>query len=276
MGILLPPACHLLFPLFNTCMVIVDYEWQNKTKFFSAPRTVKREQRHQHHFHWSKSSFWLKQMKRGWSLLSVMEQTVRSDGNYDAHTFVTDIHNDLHNETTTWSIIQIWCFRSIQNCLYNRTSYCLSRILRLNNSCPNLLPLCYRCLARLYMYVCMYVYISKLQKFKSLFLVNGNFPDTIQAGTSSWLDFNFSATWSASRQAKDVWKVSTIGIILHFISLSCPLSSMCLFYPWGKTWGSGKALNLCRDTSDNICQYTSDTQHILNNVFSADQIWQET
>ena len=82
-------------------------------------------------------------------------------------------------------------------------------------------------------------------------------------------------TWSASRQAKDVWKVSTIGIFLHFISLSCPLSSLCLLYPWGKTWGSGKALNLCRDTSDNICQYTSDTQHILKNVFSADQIWQE-
>ena len=60
------------------------------------------------------------------------------------------------------------------------------------------------------------------------------------------------------------------------ISLSCPLSSLCLLYPWGKTWGSGKALNLCRDTSDNICQYTSDTQHILNYVFSADQIWQET
>ena len=40
-------------------------------------------------------------------------------------------------------------------------------------------------------YVCMYVYISKLQKFKSLFLANGNFPDTIQAGTSSWLDYNF-------------------------------------------------------------------------------------
>ena len=57
-------------------------------------------------------------MKRGSSLLSVMEQTVRSDGNYDAHTFVTDIHNDLHNETTTWFIKQIWCFRGIQNCLY--------------------------------------------------------------------------------------------------------------------------------------------------------------
>ena len=124
-------------------------------------------------------------------------------------------------------------------------------------------------------YVFMYVYISSLQKFKYLFLANGNFPDTIQAGTSSWFDYKFSPTWSASRQAKDVWKVSTIGIILHFISLSCPLSSLCLLYPWGKTWGSGKALNLCRDTSDNICQYTSDTQHILNNVFSADQIWQE-
>ena len=40
------------------------------------------------------------------------------------------------------------------------------------------------------MYVCIYIYRNR-QKLKSLFLANGNFPDTIQAGTSSWLDYNF-------------------------------------------------------------------------------------
>ena len=105
-GYFAPTSLLLTFSSFQH-MVIVNYELQNKTKLFTPPKTVKREQRQQHHFHWSKSSFWLKQMKRGSSLLSVMEQTVRSDGNYDAHTFVTDIHNDLHNEPTTWFIIQI-------------------------------------------------------------------------------------------------------------------------------------------------------------------------
>ena len=48
-----PTSLLLTFSSFQH-MVIVGYEWQNKTKFFSAPWSVKREQSHQHHFNWSK------------------------------------------------------------------------------------------------------------------------------------------------------------------------------------------------------------------------------
>ena len=52
-GYFAPTSLLLTFSSFQH-MVIVNYEWQNKTKFFSAPWSVKREQSHQHHFNWSK------------------------------------------------------------------------------------------------------------------------------------------------------------------------------------------------------------------------------
>ena len=133
----------------------------------------------------------------------------------------------------------------------------------------------WRCLAHrnLYMYVCMYIY----RNCKNLSLFSSRMATS---QTQFKRERRHGLTSTSLQLDQQAGKLKMFGKFQQSASssISYPchvLYQVCVYFIPGGRLETREKLWLCRDTYDNIYQYTSDTQHIWKNVFSAYQIRKE-